>query len=150
MPKKRKVNPLTAIHKRAKALRRSSPGSKWSSMIKEASREWNQGALTPSGQKKKARVSGTKHRKPSHHKPARHTHRRMGAVSKSHADGVDRKKVDITIGSVSQHLAHSRKILKEQIGWMEATKLTARTKKEKRELSKKIAEKLRLYKKLCE
>jgi hypothetical protein len=127
---KRKMPPGLKKHRaKMKSLKRKHPGASHKSLQKMASRELH-------------KVSGVG----SHHKKSRpakhHKKKSVGAtrVNKSHTDQVDRKKVDITIGSVPQALSYARRQLLEQIGWQEARKFGAKTKMDKRHIQKRIAE----------
>jgi hypothetical protein len=132
---------LSKINARVKQLAKKHPGKKRVTLQKQAGAEYRAGKL--GGAKKR-------HAKKVHHKriAAPRKRRRVGSTNKSHRDGIDRKKVDITIGSVSSHLSAAKKKLKTEIGMKMAERLTAKTKKQKNKLAKQIREKASLYKKL--
>ncbi len=135
-------NALAKINARVKVLAKKHPKSKRTTLQKQAGREYRAGKLGGVGKKKAA-----PRKKSSHVGRVRHK-RKVGTTNKSHADGIDRKKVDITIGSVSSHLAAAKKKLKYEIGMKQADILTAKTKKAKNKLRKSMREKVSLYKKL--
>jgi hypothetical protein len=118
---------LQKITTRAKQLRKKSPGKKWATCVKEASREYRGGkkisGTKKRGGKKKAAVS----------RPAG---RRITGVP---GDGV----------SLSQSLAQTKRKLTEELGWALATQRSARTKTDKKRLAPKIAELTKKLKALC-
>lgn len=133
---------LKKIQARVKQLRKKYPNAKFRSLQKQAGSEYRNGKL--GGVKKKKRAVAKKKSAPR----KRITRRRVGSTNKSSRDAVDRKKVDITIGSVASGLSKIKKKLVEEIGWNEAAKITAKTAKSKRAIEQRIREKKSLYNKL--
>lgn len=127
---------LAKINAEVKRLKKKHPGKKHVTLQKEAGRAYRAGKL--GGVKKKKKV-GTTHRKK---KSAHRTHkarRRVGTLrGKSHQDGVDRKRVDITIGSIASHKAAIKKKLIHEIGMGEGRKITAKKVSAKRKIQKSI------------
>ncbi len=78
------------IINRAKAIRRAHPGKSWISCMKEAGREFRAGKVSGHKKKKSHRIAGKK----------RKVHRKKIGSSSPHRDRVDKKRVDISIGSV--------------------------------------------------
>jgi hypothetical protein len=136
---------LKKINARVKELKKKHPGSSHHTLQKQAGKEYKAGKL---GRTKKHAT------KKKHHavgkKKSHKTHRpRIGTLrGKSHQDGVDRKKVDITIGSVSSHLAAAKKKLLHEIGKDEALKITAKKVRTRKKIQKRINDKKALYRKL--
>jgi hypothetical protein len=150
-------NALAKINKRVKQLQKRHPGAKRTTLQKQAGREYRAGKL--GGVRKNPRRP-LKHKE----KPAKNTWhplntgkpkkkrviRRpdsMKGVSRN-TDKTDNKRVSISVGSVAHHVSAAKKALVQEIGWNEATKLTAKTAKAKRALQKRINEKKSLLRKL--
>lgn len=124
MPGKKKRNKgelvLRKIRKRASYLHKKHPGSKYQTQLKRAGQEYRQGKLkgiSISGKKKKGHLYSSNLTIGHARKK-----RRVGAAgsqNKSHKDGVDRKKIDITIGKVSSAGLKNRLVarLEEQLAW---------------------------------
>lgn len=134
---------LAKINARVNVLAKKHPKTKRVTLQKQAGREYRAGKL--GGVKKKKAVH---HKKVHHARKVSYKRKKVSGTDKSHADGVDRKKVDITIGSVASHLSAAKKKLKYEIGMKQADILTAKTKKAKNKLRKSMREKVSLYKKL--
>lgn len=126
-------NIISRISKRAKAIRRIHPSKKWQDCIKQASREIKSGSPKKSPRKK---VSGVKSKT------------RKKAVRKLAAAHKREGKIIRSLGSVSSHVSQAKKILKDEIAWNQASILTAKSAKTKRNLRKMVAKKLSLYRKL--
>ena len=134
-------NALAKINARVKVLAKKHPGKKRVTLQKQAGKEYKAGKLggvKRHSHKRKKKV-GTTHRKK---KSAHRTHkarRRVGTLrGKSHQDGVDRKRVDITIGSIASHKAAIKKKLIHEIGMGEGRKITAKKVSAKRKIQKSI------------
>jgi hypothetical protein len=128
------MSTLTRIVTEAKRIRRLHPSkhSKWTDYIKDASKKIKK------KKPKSRKVSGVRRTSTLRKKVARvkKIHRQEGAAIKK-------------LGSVGSHLSHARSQLKEEIGWNQASLLTAKTAKSKRRLKKIISKKLKTYRMLC-
>jgi hypothetical protein len=132
---------LQKINARVKVLKKKHPNSKHTTLQKQAGKEYKAGKLggVKHSHKRKKKVGAHTHRKK---KSVGTHHRRVGTLrGKSHQDGVDRKKVDITIGSVSSHKAAIKKKLIHEIGVEEGRKLTAKSARVRKKIQKRITEK---------
>lgn len=131
------MNALVWITKEAKHLRKKYPRrfKEWKQYVAQASAIYSRKhkGKSPVGKKKSA---VKKIKKRVHAKPSR---RISGDLYIKHEAGM---------GTVSGHLHRARKQLIEQIGWMEATKITARTRPAKKKIQKKINEKKVLLRKI--
>jgi hypothetical protein len=139
------MSALAKINARVKALKKKHPGAKHVTLQKQAGREYKAGKL--GGVKKKKKV-GSSGKKKAH---ARKTHkRRVGSLrGKSHQDGIDRKRVDITIGSVATHKAAIKRKLISEIGIAEGQKLTASSARTRKKIQKRITAKKAEFRKYC-
>jgi hypothetical protein len=137
---------LAKINARVKQLSKKHPGKKRVTLQKQAGKEYKAGKL---GGVRRKRVAGAKKHHKAHKKAvgSKRYSRRVGAI-RTNKDTTDRKSTNITIGSVSSHLAAAKKKLRDEIGEKSAARLTAKTAKQKRVLAKTIREKVSLYKKL--
>jgi hypothetical protein len=128
------VNALKKINREAKRLARQpkNKGKKYSTLRKEAASKYKAGKLkgiSISGKKKKGHLYSSNLTIGRAKKK-----RRVGAAgsqNKSHKDGIDRKKVDITIGRVSSAKLKGRLVarLEEQLAWALLMKDQAKTAK---------------------
>jgi hypothetical protein len=127
------------VFKIAKSLRRK-PGNKnksWQSLVKQAGRSVR-GVKKKSSKKRRVgnvRVSKTV-RKDLRSKKLRMPH---GYATVKRA----------RLGSVSGLMSSAKAQIKEQIGWLEASKFGAKTAKSKRAYGKRIAKLKAQYRKLC-
>jgi hypothetical protein len=121
---------LRKIRRQASAYVKKHPGASYQAQLRKFGKEHRQHVA---GVHKKRK---TRSRTRIRHKARRH---RVGAVNKSHTDRIDRKKVDITIGSISQHKAAIRKQLQDRLGLLLTRKEMAITKTKKRFYTKRIA-----------
>jgi hypothetical protein len=133
------ANALKQITTRAKQLYKK--GGTWKAAIKKAGIEYRKKKKKPHAKKKRMAVSGV------HHKRRRRA--RVGSVSKSHYDRVDRKKVDITIGSVSHHKAQAKKAIQQEIMHKAGRRELAIKVNERRKLNRAIAKLKKDYRALC-
>lgn len=133
---------LKRINVRIKQLRKLKPNVKYAAIRKQASSEFKRGDLGHKG------VKSTSKRSPIARVNRKFPKKRVGGTNKSSRGAVDRKKVDITIGSVASGVSKLKKKLIEEIGWKEAAKLTAQTAKSKRNIESQIREKKSLLNKL--
>jgi hypothetical protein len=127
------MSALTKIIAEAKRLKKSHPNTKWTQLTKMASAKYRAGKLGKAsaavGRKKK-------------------TVKRRPAARKVHSGQVVRVK-HVLAGTISHHVSKAKLLLKEQIGWAEASRFTAQTKKSKREIGKRILHLKQQYRKLC-
>ena len=117
---------LKKIQAEAKRIRKKSPRTSYQSALKQAGAKYRKTAKKAAPKKAAAKKT-----------------------SKKRVTGYDSlygsKQV---IGAVRPTMATMKKTVLEQIGKLEAQKFAARLKRDKTAISKKIAEKKRLYKKL--
>jgi hypothetical protein len=127
------MNALKKIIAEAKRLKKKHPNTKWTSLTKMASAKYRAGKLgsTAAVGKRKRTVKRKAARKVVH----------------KHSGQVVRVK-HVLAGTVSHHVSKAKMLLKEQIGWAEAAKFTAKTKRSKSEIGKKIAKLKQQYNKL--
>jgi hypothetical protein len=126
---------LKRITAKAKKIRKLHPQMKWTSAIREASRKLKHSPKSP----KRRRVSGVKKRRVSRSKV-------VSRIKKIHsAEG----KAIRSLGSVSSHIGHAKKIIEHEIGKLETQKFKATKKSTKRKISKRIAAKKTQFRKLC-
>lgn len=118
---------LEKITTRAKQLRKKSPGKKWMTCVKEASREYRGGKI--SGTKKKA---GKKKKAVGSSRPAS---RHIGSI------GDD--------ATLAQAIASTKKKLEAQLGWMLVNQRMAKTKTLKRQYASKVADISKKLRALC-
>jgi hypothetical protein len=136
------ANALKKINAEIKKLKKKHPNSSHRALQKQASAKYRAGKL---GGKSKRHTTKKKSVGRVHHKPRK----RVGAAPRSNgADRNDSKRVSINVGSVSSHINAAKKKLVDEIGWNEATKLTAKTAKSKRMIQKRINEKKARLRKL--
>ena len=114
------MSALKKITDAAKKIRKAHPATSWRSAIKQAGVKYRTGKLGAS--------VGKRHKTATHKKTARVV-RPGQTVRVKH----------VIAGTVSHHVSKAKELLKEQIGWAEASKFTAKTKRSKREIAKKIA-----------
>jgi hypothetical protein len=154
------ANALKKITTRAKQIYKS--GGTWKAAIKKAGAEYRSGKV--SGTKKKSK-------RKSLVKRVRRLHRAEGAAIKKLGRAKRRRRVGATLSagasggimglrstqmaaaigglSTSQHIAHAKSQLLEQIGWAEAQKYSAKTKRAKRKIGKKVSALKSKFRKLC-
>lgn len=138
------MSALAKINAEVKRLKKKHPGAKHVTLQKQAGKAYRDGKL--GGVRKKKKVGSSGKKKVHRHK----AHRRVGALrGKSHQDGIDRKKVDITIGSVASHKSAIKKKLIHEIGVAEGQKLTASSARVKRKIQKRITAKKAEFRKYC-
>jgi hypothetical protein len=135
-------NVLKKITARAKQIYKAHPSRKWISCIKQASQEMKKGKKISGVKKKKAaprrkRKSGSKIRR-----------KKVGAI-RTNRDGVDRKRVNVTIGSVSHHKSLAKKGIKDQIANKAGRRELVIKVRERRKLTKQIAKLKKDYRALC-
>lgn len=123
------MSALTQITTEAKKIRRKSPGTSWKSAIKKASAKYR------GKQRGKARPATPKKPKV---KRVTTTRRRVGDVRAS-----------VPTGTFAQNIARAKSMVLHEISKLQARKLVASTKTEKKQLAKKIQIKLTVYRKLC-
>jgi len=126
-------NALSVINKRVEQLAKKHPGSKRTTLQKQAGREYRAGKL--------GRIRKPAKKKSHTRKKAARPKRRVGAVntkSRTHTDANKFKSVNIGIGSVAGHLSAARRLQVHKLGILEAKKFTAKTAKAKRHLTKQI------------
>lgn len=119
------ANHLKKINKEAARLVKLHPGMSYRSAQKKAGAKFKgKKPMKVAGRKKQARTRAKKIGEV--YRPVNVEHfEKVGKVS-----GTD----------VRKSLAHSRALLTNQLGWLVATQTTAKTSKEKKALSKRIAE----------
>jgi hypothetical protein len=132
-------NALKKITTRAKQIFKN--GGTWKGAIKKASAEYRSGKKSVIGKTKKkrvrkrrAKVGGSKIRR-----------KKIGSI-RNNADRVDRKRTQITIGSL---MSEARGKIASSIGAKEQRKFTAKGTRAKRKISKEIAALKVKYRKLC-
>jgi hypothetical protein len=126
-----KSNPLKKITARAKQIRKRHKAMTWKAAIKKAGAEYR-------GKKKPVRRKKTVVRK----------RKRISGI-RTNADRVDRKKVNVTIGSVSYHKGQIKKGLKTKIENAAGRRELAIKVNERRKLSKTIAKLKKEYRAYC-
>jgi hypothetical protein len=131
------MSALAKINARVKQLAKKHPGTKRVTLQRQAGREYREGKL--------GRVSGAKKRVSG--KVLGKSKRRKSTRRKTTVTSVRVKSVG-KVGSVASHMSMAKKLLKEQIGWAEASRFTAVKAKSKRELAKRIAKLKTEYRKL--
>jgi hypothetical protein len=137
---------IKKITNRAKEIRRKHPAMAWLSAVKEAGREYRSGKKKPAHKKK----SAVKRRTP---KSTPKRKRRRVAGIRTNADRVDRKRVNVTIGSVSHHQSALKKALAERISSLYMRKVMAGSTKKsaaaRRKIQREINEVQKKFNKLC-
>lgn len=132
-------NIIAQISREAKRIRKRHPSIKWQSAIKEASRKLKGKKRSPAKRKTTRRkVSGVK------------SIRRRAVVRKIKRAHRHEGKLISKLGSVTvaQSVSQTKEIIRERIGWMEASKLSAKTAKSKRGIQKRINELKKIYRQL--
>ncbi len=130
---------LKKITTRAKAIFKK--GGSWKGAIKKASSEYRQGKIAG------ARKSKTRKRKKAVGK-VKHKRKRVGSAS-PHRDGIDRKRVDISIGSVAHHKSMAKKGLGHQLLSALKSREMATTKTARRKAQTRINKIKKEYRALC-
>ena len=125
-------NALKVINDRVKQLQKKHPNSKRTVLMKKAGAEYRAGKL---GGKKKKSAS----RSQSVGRIKKRSRKRVGRAVAPHKDVMDRKKVDIVIGSVSSHISTAKKAIVRDIAKAESRKLLARKAVDRRKIQKKIS-----------
>jgi hypothetical protein len=132
---------LKAITTKAKQIRKAHPNMKWTSAIKEASRLLRGkkiGAKRKSAPKKRRRVGAVK--KTSARKSA------VRRVKEYHAaEGRAMK----SLGSISTTKRHLKNQIEEKLAWGMLQQHTAKTKRMKRKIGKKLVNYKRELRSLC-
>jgi len=125
---------MKAAATKARKIRKAHPSMKWNTAMSQAMK-----SLGGKRKTKKRRKVGAVKKKSSRKKAVK-------AVKKYHAaEGRAIK----SLGSVSYHVSHAKSQLLEQIGWGEAQKYSAKTKRAKRKIGKKLAALKSKFRKLC-
>ena len=127
-------NALKVINNRVKQLQKKYPNSKRTVLMKTAGAEYRAGKL--GGKKKK---SASRSRSRSVGRIKQRSRKRVGRAVAPHKDVMDRKKVDIVIGSVSSHISTAKKAIVRDIAKAESRKLLARKAVDRRKIQKKIS-----------
>jgi hypothetical protein len=124
---------MKAAATKAKKIRKAHPAMKWNTAMSQAMK-----SLGGKGKKKSRKVGYVKKKSPRK--------KTVAKIKKFHAaEGRAIK----SLGSVSYHVAHAKSQLLEQIGWLEAQKYSAKTKRAKRKLSKRLSALKAKFRKLC-
>ena len=135
------TNLFKKISTRAKAIQRIHKSKTWKACMKQAWAEYRNGKITGTRKKKKAaprrkRRSGSKIRR-----------KKVGSIRKN-SDRIDRKRVNVTIGSVASHKSAIKKGLKirleKKAGQRELTTRKPTRKKLTREIAK-LKKEIRAY-----
>lgn len=125
---------MKAAAAKARKIRKSHPSMKWTTAMSQAMK-----SASKKGKSKK-RVGSVRRKK----SPARR--KTVARVKRLHAaEG----KAIRSLGSVSSHLSHAKKIIEHEIGKLETQKFKATKKTTKRKISKRIAAKKTQFRKLC-
>jgi hypothetical protein len=135
---------LAKINREVKRQKKLHPSMSHKAAQKKAGSMYKAGKLGRV-KKKKAPKKAKSKKKVIHRSRSRS---RLGSTNKSHRDGIDRKKVDITIGSVEAHRSMLRRLISKRVGELEAKKMAAKTVKAKRPLIQKINKLKATYRKL--
>jgi hypothetical protein len=130
---------LKQITTRAKQLRKK--GGSWKAAIKKAGAEYR------AKKKKPARRKKTAHKK--HARKTTVKRRRRVSGIRSNADRVDRKRVNVTIGSVSHHKSMAKKGIKDQIANKAGRRELVIKVRERKKLTREIAKLKKDYRALC-
>lgn len=141
---------LAKINAEVKRLKKKHPNAKHVTLQKEAGRRYKAGKLggVRHSHKRKKKVGGSGKKKSAHR--STRSRKRVGTLrGKSHQDGIDRKKVDITIGSVASHKAAIKKKLSHEIGDQVARQVTAKGSRAKKKIQKRINDKKAELRKYC-
>jgi RNase P/RNase MRP subunit p30 len=142
-------NVLKKITARAKQIYKAHPSRAWISCIKQASQELKKGSKKISGVKKKKsaprrrRKAGSKIRRKKIGLAAV-----MGSI-RTNRDAVDRKRVNVTIGSVSHHKSQAKKGIREQIANKAGRRELVIKVRERKKLTREIAKLKKDYRALC-
>jgi hypothetical protein len=150
---------LKKINARVKALAKKYPGKKRVTLQKQAGAEYRAGKL---GGVKKSRKKTVRRIKALHAAEGRAIRKLRGVkrrkVSGTLSAGASRGIMGVrstfqaaAIGavSVSQHLAHARKKIEQEIGAAEVRKFVTKKKAAKRKIAKRITELKSKFRKLC-
>lgn len=108
-------------------------GGTWKTAIKKASAEYRAGHKPKTVKKKAARKK---------------TARRVSGIRKN-ADRIDRKKVNVTIGSVSHHKSQARKAIKNRIEQKAGRRELVIKVRDRKKLTKEIAKLKKEYRAMC-
>jgi hypothetical protein len=134
---------LKAITTRAKQMRKKQPGMSWLSAVKKAGAEYRSGKK-PAAKKKASRIRKTAGSKITHTR----TRRKVSGI-RTNADKVDRKRVNVTIGSVSHHKSMAKKGIRHQIENAAGRRELTIKLRERKKLTRTIAKLKKDYRALC-
>lgn len=127
-------NILKKVNARIKAIHRAHPSMTFKQAAGKAWAEYRAGKISGTGKKK---------RKPAKRrakaKKAKRTRRRIGTTSSPHVDRVDKKKVEISIGTVAGHKAKAARLLKERLSRQLLAREMAQTSTAARRCTRHIA-----------
>ena len=130
---------IKQITTRAKQIYKK--GGTWQSAIKKAGAEYRGKKRSGSKVSRKKKVSGVKRKTTTRKK-------RVGAI-RTNRDGVDRKRVNVTIGSVQHHKSALKSGIKSRIETKAGRRELAIKKNERKKLTREIAKLKKDYRALC-
>lgn len=132
---------LKKLHDRAKSIIRKHPGKKYGTALKQAGAEMRSGKIR-SAPKKKSMPKKKHYAKATKRHSVRRPARKVSGAgvmtkSRTHTD-YNRNKVNITVGAVNKHKKAAREKILHLIGREEVKKFTAKLKRVKKKVGKKI------------
>lgn len=136
MAQKANTARLKKLHTRAKSIIRKHPGKKYASALKEAGKEMRTGKI----RSPKKRTMPVKRKAAARHKARHRPRKRIGESGVS---------TNITVGAVNKHKKIAREKLLHLIGKEETKKFTAKLKRVKKKIGKKIIKLKSEYRRLA-
>lgn len=125
---------IQKISRRAKQIRKAHPSKAWQSCIKQASGEYKSGKISGTSSKPRRRKVAKKKSAPRKRAPRT---RKVTGVKRTTRRSIPKSKK--TIGAVRSTIREQKGILKERLGDAMADQWSATTKREKKNIGKRVS-----------